>query len=360
MSLATNDLADGMRVHERRDPLCEMITRDDALVCKLVNAELRTAEFVASTSAVDSHGDIVEQDWNLEHFKSNPVILYGHASRELPIGQATKIAVELGVLVVTIKFASAEANPLAEQVWKLVQERVLRAVSVGFQPTNGSYEMRDGRDVWVWRQPILKEVSVVPVPANHEALARMKMKGALKSSAPIVVTETPAPARATNPAQTRDDAKESAMDVKEMQAKIDALNTEKGAADAALKAAETKLDAVVKERDGHKAALDALTIEKAALDAQCTALTKERDAALTTVAELEAKTIDQEVEALVGDKIAPTEKEMFVELRKTNPALFTKMIEQRAPMHLAARVAPLAKANGASRVDELAARLRDA
>ena len=134
---------------EQRDT-SDLVTRDDALVCKLVNAEQRTADFVASTDALDSHGDIVEQDWVLDHFKANPVILYGHNSRDLPIGQATYVGVEMGSLMVTVKFASAEANPMAEQVWRLVQERVLRAVSVGFKPTDGRYEMRDGREVFVW------------------------------------------------------------------------------------------------------------------------------------------------------------------------------------------------------------------
>ena len=161
-----------------RDALVEcggLITRDDALMVRTINAGARTVDFIASTAARDSYGDIIDQEsWQLDHYKANPIVLYGHASRDLPIGQAVYCAVENGQLVCQIKFASEDANPMAEKVWRLLQEKVLRAVSVGFSPVNGRYETLDGAEVFVWRNSILKEISVVPVPANHEAVARMK------------------------------------------------------------------------------------------------------------------------------------------------------------------------------------------
>lgn len=342
---------------EQRD-VSDLVTRDDALVVKLVNAEQRTADFVASTDALDSHGDVVEQDWVLDHFKANPVILYGHNSRDLPIGQAIRVGVEMGALMVTIKFASAEANPMAEQVWRLVQERVLRAVSVGFKPTDGRYEMRDGREVFVWSSPVLKEISVVPVGANHEALARMK--SALVAAHKTATT--PAPVREDN--NTPTGAKESHMDPKELLAKIDVLNAEKGAAEAQLKALTAERDAATKAAETAAKALaeaatkaETLTVEKAALESQNKALVTERDAAVAKAAEFEAKTMEQEVEALVGEKISADEVGTFIKLRKTNKELFDEMIAQRAPMHLTERVTPpdpKAKSGGGAITDLLA------
>lgn len=295
-----------------REPTA-LVTRGEAMCIRAHKAEERTATFVASTEAIDSHGDIVDQaSWQLDHFKANPIVLYGHNSRELPIGKATDIAVKNGQLETTIKFASAEANPRAEEVWRLIQEGILKAVSVGFLPTNGNYEVRDGKDVFVWRAPILKEISVVPVPANHEALARMRKALA---SAPND-SETPA-LPGTDPSNAE---KEVHVDVKELEAKIAVQTASLNDATAKIKALET---------------------DKAALEAQNKSLVEARDAAVAKADKLESTVVEQEVEALVGKKITPAEKPLFVTLRKQNAELFKSMIEQRADLPLDKTVTPI-------------------
>lgn len=141
------------------------------------NDATREATFVASTAAVDSYGEIVEQVWKLERYMANPVVLFGHQSRELPIGRSTFVGVRGGQLECTVRFASPEANPKAEQVWQLVKEDVLRAVSVGFMPGTIRWEKRNGEDVAVLSDNELHEISIVPIPANPEALAKMRAKG---------------------------------------------------------------------------------------------------------------------------------------------------------------------------------------
>lgn len=302
-----------------REPIA-LVTRGDAMCLRAHKAEERTATFVASTEAVDSHGDIIDQaSWQLDHFKANPVILYGHNSRELPIGKATDIAVKSGQLEVTVKFASAAANPRAEEVWRLVQEGMLNGVSVGFLPTNGNYEKREGKDVFVWRAPILKEISVVPVPANHEALARMR-----KALASANDEQTPA-LPGTNP---RNAEKESDMDVKELEAKIAVQTASLADMGAKVKALET---------------------DKAALEAQNKSLAEARDKAVAKAGELEDAVIAQEVEALVGKKITPAEKPLFVTLRKQNAELFKSMIEQRQSLVLDEKVTPIERDGTKSR-----------
>ena len=292
-----------------------LVTCDSALVVKRFDASARTADFIASTSAVDSHGDVIEQEsWVLNDYKSNPIVLYAHNARELPIGTAM-VSVLNGKLEAQIKFVTADMNPLAEQVWKMVQEGVLRAVSVGFKPTDGRYEVRDGEEVFVWKSPILKEISVVPVPANPEALARAKALFAKKDIPPTSSgTSTPAD-------------QEIKMDPKELLAKIEALTAKKENVDllAKVKTLETSVKALESEHEK---------------------TTADRDAKAKQIEVLEAKGIESEVEALVGKKIKPEEKEEFVELRKSNPALFTKMVAKRPDLGLLDEVTPKVPGNG--------------
>jgi HK97 family phage prohead protease len=118
--------------------------------------------FIGSTAAVDRVGEVVEQNWNLENYKKNPVILYGHDQTGLPIGKAVNVAVENGALTFDVKFVPAEVYPFAGTVEAMYRDGFLNAVSVGFIPTD-----IDGNTI---KAAELLELSAVPVPANHEAL----------------------------------------------------------------------------------------------------------------------------------------------------------------------------------------------
>lgn len=415
----------------------ELVSREGALALKAIRQTEREVDFVASTDAVDSYGDVVDQaSWQLSHYLENPVVLYGHQSRDLPIGKASNVGVRNGRLEATVRFASAEANPMAEQVWKLVQEGILRAVSVGFLPVEGRYEMRGGDEVFVWRSPILKEISVVPVPANPEALAKMKsafrqkQAGAalrklsaadtsdptditcgwectscgektrripraagdesavfcaskscveknLRASAEYVrdayaipgksgwslgdaitsaqfngppgggsaATNKSHPAAAlpanTNPTSGSATKKETSMDLAEALKIIETKSTEIGTLTAGAKDLEKQLAAVNAEKaaaetqlEGARAKLATLETEKGALVTQNAALVAERDASNAKLAEVEAKSHELEVDALVGVKIGANEKDAFLKLRKVNPELFTDMVAQRADLGL--------------------------
>lgn len=283
-----------------------LVTRSHGLHVRAVHEAARRADFIASTDAVDAYGEIVEQSWDLERFMTNPVVLYAHNSRELPIGICTMCAVLDGKLQCTVEFATAEMNPKAEQVWRMVQAKMLRAVSVGFVPKSYRYEKRDGEDVIVLADNELHEISVVPIPANPEALAKMKTLAlASKNQAASVATET---------TMTEIDHK------------------------ARAEKAESELRS---ERDAHAAAtrdLDALRKTLAAVESQNAALVAERDQAVERAAKAEDALIEAEVSALVGVKITPAEKDDFVALRKSNPALYEKFVAQRADAKLLAPV----------------------
>ncbi len=202
----------------------DMLSR--AFGLKTLNDEERTVDFIASTDALDSYEEVVEQDWNLKRFKKNPVVLFGHQSRDLPVGSCTRCEVvkagDKMQLECTVKFADAAANPMAEQVWQSVKQGTLRAVSVGFTPGDVRFEKRDGKGVYVLSKNELHEISVVPIPANPEALAKMRSK---------------ARAAATDEGSTGPSAQEKAdMDLTEALAKISELKT--SGAELALKVNE--------------------------------------------------------------------------------------------------------------------------
>lgn len=124
----------------------------------------KTYRFLASTSAIDRQGDSVDQSgWELENFKANPVILWAHRYDELPLGKVISVDNTNRGLEIEMVFAEEDANPKAQQVKRLVDEGILNAVSVGFIPKE-----RNGNII---TRAELLEVSIVPVPANQEALA---------------------------------------------------------------------------------------------------------------------------------------------------------------------------------------------
>jgi len=127
----------------------------------------RSFEVIASTDDLDREGERIAQDgWELENYMKNPVILWAHNNEAPPIGKATSVKIEDGKLIIRGEFASAEANPLAEQIRLLHNEGIQQAVSVGFIPLE-----REGETI---TRAELLELSFVPVPANPEAMAVQK------------------------------------------------------------------------------------------------------------------------------------------------------------------------------------------
>jgi HK97 family phage prohead protease len=145
---------------------------------KVVDEATRSIEVIASTAALDSHGEIVEQDWDLKRYLKNPVVLWNHnrdvrsPADALPIGRADNVRVEAKKLKEIISFASKDANPLAEQCWLLAKEGILKGVSVGFRPGEVTRQISDGREVYVLSKCELRETSMVPIGSNPEAVAK--------------------------------------------------------------------------------------------------------------------------------------------------------------------------------------------
>lgn len=153
----------------------------DAIISK---AYLATTEAVGerqikmtlSTGAIDRDNDIVKADgWDLAPYRENPVVLWAHQDKELPIGRSVKTWVQGGALKSVCEFATAEMNPKAANVYELVKGGFLRGNSVGFRPIEfADAPQRKGID---FTKQELYEYSVIPIPSNREALAEAKAAG---------------------------------------------------------------------------------------------------------------------------------------------------------------------------------------
>lgn len=145
------------------------------------DAASRTVKFVFSDGSVDRYGDTIDaRGWVLDAFNANPIALFGHDAScvENVIGRAKNVRVEGNQLVGEIEFASAEVNPNAESVFRMVEGGFLKTVSVGFQPLEWSLSKDRSRPGGVdFKRQELLEISVVPIPANPNALVQAKAAG---------------------------------------------------------------------------------------------------------------------------------------------------------------------------------------
>lgn len=133
-------------------------------------------KFIISTGTIDREDDIIQVDgWELDQYKKNPVVLYGHDYGGLPVAQAVEVGVEGDKLVATDRFTPQDVNPHGYMVYQLVRGKFLRATSVGFRPREWVYN-DDHKGFDFSRQELL-EHSIVPVPANPEALVAAKAEG---------------------------------------------------------------------------------------------------------------------------------------------------------------------------------------
>lgn len=158
----------------------------------------RFVDVVASTDTIDSYGEIVVQDWKLDRYLKNPIVLYGHDTWSMPIGRASNVRVEEGKLKARLHFASEKANAKAEQVYLLMKENVIRAVSVGFKPGMRAVQTIDGKDTLTLLGNELLEISVVPIPANPDAVA-LQHKSLRDTAAQLPAQEGPANTKETPP-----------------------------------------------------------------------------------------------------------------------------------------------------------------
>lgn len=144
---------------------------------KTVDAERGIFEAMITTESVDRDGDIIlATGGDLTNFRKNPVVLDSHMHLSgAVIGKSLKEEVIKGKgIKATFKFASREISERADNIRKLWEGGFLNAVSIGFilhsfdrRTDEDGEELRRGKVFTEWE---LLEFSIVPVPANQDAL----------------------------------------------------------------------------------------------------------------------------------------------------------------------------------------------
>lgn len=125
-----------------------------------------TFEVVITTENLDRYQEVIKLDgWELEHYRKNPVVLWGHDHGK-PIGVATSIEIADGKMIAKGKFAP---TPLAQEIRALYDAGIIKATSVGFIEKE-----REGNLI---TKAELLEFSFVSVPANPYALSLSMERG---------------------------------------------------------------------------------------------------------------------------------------------------------------------------------------
>lgn len=108
--------------------------------------------------------------WDLENYKKNPIVLWGHDGSNPPIGRAIDIREdELGLLAVAEFDTESERGA---EIFGLFERGFLNAFSVGFIPKAHMMEPlpdQASKGV-VWTEAELLEFSAVSIPANPGAV----------------------------------------------------------------------------------------------------------------------------------------------------------------------------------------------
>lgn len=139
-------------------------------------AESRSIKFLISTDSVDRDGDSISpKGWQLDNYLKSPVVLWSHDYTQPPIAKATDVKMTDNGLSATAEFPAKGIYPLADTVYELLKGGFLSASSVGFRPIEAE-KAADREKGFNYSKQELLEFSVVPVPANPEALVQLGAK----------------------------------------------------------------------------------------------------------------------------------------------------------------------------------------
>ena len=136
----------------------------------------RTIRFRISTGDLDREKDVVDpRGWRTDEFMKNPVVLFGHDYKSLPVARALSLSADEHGLSMVAQFPTKDVYPFADTVYQMVKGGFLSATSVGFKPVKWNLEPERGGVTY--HEQILLEASLVPVPANASALVEARALG---------------------------------------------------------------------------------------------------------------------------------------------------------------------------------------
>jgi HK97 family phage prohead protease len=166
-------------------------------------------EMTVSTAGVDRDGDrVLPEGMDCASFLANPVLLWAHDYKSLPIGTVRSLTANKGIGV-KARFKFLDGDDFAARVKNAWEQGAVRAASIGFKPKTWD-TTETGYDITGWE---LLEVSLCPVPANADAVRALKSLG-------IIDADPSDPLPEPDPLPEEPD-----MDIKDLAAQVAELKT---------------------------------------------------------------------------------------------------------------------------------------
>src|SRR6516164_5749859 len=137
--------------------------------------EVHGMEFVLSDESPDRMGDVILSDgWQLSNFRRNPIALFGHRP-DFIVGRWANLRVENKSLRGHLALAPEGTSARIDEIRKLVEAGILKAVSVGFHSLEDEpLDKKNPFSGMRFLKQELIECSLVSIPANPNALAVAK------------------------------------------------------------------------------------------------------------------------------------------------------------------------------------------
>src|SRR5499427_6404510 len=149
-----------------------------AIIQKTHAEVVQGMEFVLSDDSLDRMGDTISADgWQIDSFAKNPIALFNH-NPSFPIGRWQDLRVDKNALKGRLVMAPLGTSNRIDEIRKLIEAGILRAVSVGFRDIESvPLDKKNPFSGKRFLKAELVETSLVSVPANPNALAVTKSLG---------------------------------------------------------------------------------------------------------------------------------------------------------------------------------------
>lgn len=146
----------------------DFIYKNFSVTSKAIDADGGVYSAMISIENTDRQGDVVRATGGrFENYLKNPVVLWAHDYSDLPVAKTTNLEIIPGEGIrATFQFPEMGTSEKADAVRRLWSAGFLGATSIGFTPLKAS-PTETGWDFQEWE---MLEFSIVPVPANAEAL----------------------------------------------------------------------------------------------------------------------------------------------------------------------------------------------
>jgi len=234
------------------------------LSCVIKKNNDNTYTFIGSDETIDRDGEVIKVDgWQLANYKKNPVVMYGHDHWSPPVGKSIRTYKEDGKLKFKVQFAKEGVYPLADVVRGLVDDDILKSVSVAYRaiareyPTDENGKTKKEKPRVITTKAELYELSIVNVGANPAALREaMVAKGYDEKSIKLV----------TLPQQEQENTDKT--ETKDVEIVTDTRESDLDEIKTALKTLCDDISDIGADLDGIKADIKDLVSKKAIVEGQ--------------------------------------------------------------------------------------------